>query len=204
MSLEALLLGGIGLVFLLIMASFMATFFRRCPPNQAMIVSGMLAAEERGPFPFKVVMEGGTVVVPVLQQVSYLSLEVRKLKLHAAISSADDLPLEIDAVAFVKVRNDEIGISLAATQLLSKSADEVAEICTAILTPRLQDVVRAGDAKSLLDSFSDTGRKVLEQAEPELTAMGMSCVAFTIESIVEQSGQRLSQTAKSTSNSQIL
>lgn len=163
LSLEFLIMTGVSLIFMTIMTSIIATSYKRCPPNKAMIISGMGALHQSGSLPFKVITCGGTVAIPVIHEISYLSLEVMKLRMQAVLNSADDVPLQLDAVALVKVRNDEVGIALAATQLLSKSEAELAEIYHAILLPKLQDQVREHNAKDLLNSFSDTGNQVRER-----------------------------------------
>ena len=202
LDIEVILLAGCALLFLFILSSFVASCYRKCPPNQAMIISGRGC--ERGEQQFKIYVGGGEVVVPVIQQVSYLSLEVIKIKLHATHASRDQVPLSIDAIALVKVRSDSVGVLLAATQLLSKSEAEIAEIAQAVFLPKLRDVVHSCEALTLLDSFSDTGNNVRERAEPELTAMGLSCSAFTIQSVTQDSGGGTSQTVKSPASSQIL
>ncbi len=201
LDIEVVLLAVIALVFLFVMASFVASFYRKCPPNQAMIISGMGC--ESGDQQFKIIVGGGDVVVPVIQQVSYLSLEVMELKLHATLDSSDHVPLAIDAIALVKVRSDSVGVLLAATQLLSKSEAEIGEIAQTVLLPKLRDVVHGIEAQALLDSFSDTGNKAREKAEPELTAMGLSCSTFTIQRVVREPAGGASQTVKSRVNSEI-
>ncbi len=202
LDIEVILLGGFALLLLFVLASFVAGFYRKCPPNQAMIISGMGC--ESGDQQFKIIVGGGDVVVPVIQQVSYLSLEVMELKLHATLDSSDHVPLAIDAIALVKVRSDSVGVLLAATQLLSKSEAEIGEIAQTVLLPKLRDVVHGIEAQALLDSFSDTGNKVKEEAEPELTAMGLSCSAFTIQSVTNETGVSPSGVVKSPARSQIL
>ena len=153
MSLEAVLLGGFALLFLFIRSTFVASFYRKRPPNQAMIISGM-GCEREGQ-QFRIHVGGGDVVVPVIQQVSFLSLEVMKIKMHGTHASRED-------------------------------------------------VVHSCDAQTLFDSFSDTGNKVKEKAEPELTAMGLSCSAFTIQSVTNETGVSPSGVVKSPARSQIL
>jgi uncharacterized membrane protein YqiK len=202
LDIKVVLLAVIALVFLFVMASFVASFYRKCPPNQAMIISGMGC--ESGDQQFKIIVGGGEVVVPVIQQVSFLSLEVMKVKIHGTHASRDQVPLIIEAIALVRVRSDSVGVVLAATQLLSKSEAEVAEMAQTVLLPKLRDVVHSCDAQTLFDSFSDTGNKVKEKAEPELTAMGLSCSAFTIQSVTNETGVSASGVVKSPARSEIL
>lgn len=60
----------IGLGFFVWMVS---SFYQKCGPNQAMIISGMLSGEDDRKF--KIVVGGGATVFPVIQQRSFLSLE---------------------------------------------------------------------------------------------------------------------------------
>ncbi len=61
---------------------FGLNFYQKCPPNQAMIISGFGAQDFD--IPYKIVVGGGTPVLPMLQQRSYLSLEVFTVEVPAA------------------------------------------------------------------------------------------------------------------------
>ncbi|MBC7997573.1 MAG: flotillin family protein, partial [Leptolyngbya sp.] len=94
---------GVGVVFFAFLVWMVSSFYQKCGPNQAMIISGMFSGEEDRKF--KIVVGGGTTVFPVIQQRSFLSLEVMtiEIKSTAPIITKNGVPVFVEGVAQVKV-----------------------------------------------------------------------------------------------------
>src|SRR5436309_578045 len=105
----------VGLVALI---SVIGSLYRKVGPNQALIAYG------RGGT--KVVVGGGTVVVPLFQSSEIFSLELLSFDLipRADLYTQQGIPVKIEAVTQLKVENEEEKIKRAANQFLSKKDEE--------------------------------------------------------------------------------
>ncbi len=83
------------------------------------IIGGDGAAETRG---FRVVKGGGTFVIPVIEKVDLLSLELLTIDVQTPeVYTSKGVPVKVDGVAQVKVKGDDISIATASEQFLGKS-----------------------------------------------------------------------------------
>ena len=113
----------IGIVFglvvvLLILLALVATMFRKVGPNQALIVYGFGGT--------RVVVGGGKVIWPMVQQAKELSLELMSFDVAPVqdLYTNQGVAVNVEAVAQIKVKSDEVSIKTAAEQFLTKGPEE--------------------------------------------------------------------------------
>ncbi|HEY9789327.1 MAG TPA: SPFH domain-containing protein [Candidatus Obscuribacterales bacterium] len=181
---------GIGVLGLVFLAFWMmiASCFQKCGPNQAMIVSGLFA--QKGEHGFTIVKGGGAVVMPLVQQKSFLSLEVITIdvKSEAPIITRNGVPIFVDGVAQVKVRGDEDSIATAAEQFLNKTDDEIKMIAHETLVGHLRAILGTLEVEELITNFDQFAQKVQEVSIVDLKKMGLTVVSFTIKEIKDNVG----------------
>ena len=120
---------GIVIVIIIFMAIW-AGRYTKVGPNQVLIVSGrkhrMADAEGAIQFRgFRVVKGGGTFVIPVIEKVDLLSLELLTIDVQTPeVYTSKGVPVRVDGVAQIKVKGDDISIATAAEQFLSKTTDD--------------------------------------------------------------------------------
>lgn len=167
---------------------FGITFYQKCPPNQAMIISGWGARE--GEIPFKIVVGGGTPVLPLLQQKNILSLEVMTIEVraNAPMITKHGVPIQVEGVAQVKVKGDQISIATAAEQFLGKTDDEIANIAHETLIGHLRAILGTMAVEELIQSFDAFAQRVQEVSIADLAKMGLTVVSFTIKEIKDSVG----------------
>ena len=172
----------------LAMLSGMASCFQKCGPNQAMIVSGLFT--KHGEHDFKIVKGGGAVVIPMLQQRSFLSLEVMTIEVRseAPIITTNGVPIFVEGVAQVKVNGDEQSIATAAEQFLNKSDEEIKAIAHETLVGHLRAILGTMEVETLIRKFDDFARNVQEVSATDLRKMGLCVVSFTIKEIKDNVG----------------
>jgi len=162
--------------------------FQKCSPNQAMIISGAGAgnAERK----FKIVVGGGAVVIPMLQQRNTLSLEVMTIEVHAQapMITKNGVPLFVEGVAQVKVKGDDVSIATAAEQFLGKSDEEIANIAHESLVGHLRAILGTMSVEELIQSFDQFAQRVQEVSLADLAKMGLTVVSFTIKEIKDSVG----------------
>jgi flotillin len=188
MGFEIWILGGMVLVFLVALSSFIASFYQKCGPNQAMIISGLWA--RHGGNEFRIVKGGGSTVLPIVQQRSFLSLEVMtiEVKSQAPIITKNGVPIFVQGVAQVKVKGDDESIATAAEQFLGKSDEEIANIAHETLCGHLRAILGTMEVEELIQNFDNFAQKVQEVSIVDLKKMGLTVVSFTIKEIIDNVG----------------
>ncbi|HEY9867778.1 MAG TPA: SPFH domain-containing protein [Candidatus Obscuribacterales bacterium] len=187
-SMEVLVLGGLGLFVLFVLSWIMAGFYQKCGPNEAMVVSGFGAGEADRQF--KIVKGGGAVVLPVIQQRQFLSLEIMPIEVRssAPIITKNGVPIFVEGVAQVKVKGDDVSIATAAEQFLGKSDDEIASIAHETLVGHLRAMLGTMEVEELIQSFDAFAQRVQEVSLGDLAKMGLTVVSFTIKEIKDNVG----------------
>jgi flotillin len=181
-------LGLIVLVALFVGGSMIANMYQKCSPNQAMIISGMWAGQ--GERNFKIVVGGGAVVLPMVQQRNSLSLEIMTIEVHAQapMITRNGVPIFVEGVAQVKVRGDDVSIATAAEQFLGKTDQEIAMIAHESLVGHLRAILGTMTVEELIQSFDSFAQRVQEVSLGDLAKMGLTVVSFTIKEIKDSVG----------------
>jgi flotillin len=186
----------VGLVALaIIFLSFIASRFKKVGPNQALIVSGRThwvfdpVSKQRIRRGFRIVKGGGTVVIPVLERVDVLSLEL--LTLDVLVSKAytrDGVPVTVEGVAQIKVRGDDVAIATAAEQFLSKSTTEMSNVALQTLEGHLRAILGTLTPEQINSDRDAFAQKVQEVSAADLAKMGLEIVSFTVKEIRDEKG----------------
>ncbi|MBC7999174.1 MAG: flotillin family protein [Leptolyngbya sp.] len=179
---------GAGVVFFAFIVWMVSSFYQKCGPNQAMIISGMLTAEEDRKF--KIVVGGGTTVFPVIQQRAFLSLEVMtiEIKSTAPIITKNGVPVFVEGVAQVKVKGDSASIATAAEQFLDKDDSEISQIAHETLVGHLRAILGTMEVEELIQNFDSFAQKVQEVSLADLAKMGLTVVSFTLKELKDNVG----------------
>lgn len=186
----------VGLVILVIVfLAYIASRFKKVGPNQALIVSGRShtwfdpVTKQRLRRGFRIVKGGGTVVVPVLERVDILSLEL--LTLDVLVSKAytkDGVPVTVEGVAQIKVRGDDIAIATAAEQFLSKSAAEMKNVALQTLEGHLRAILGTLTPEQINSDRDAFAQEVQTVSAADLAKMGLEIISFTVKEIRDDKG----------------
>ena len=157
-----------------------STFYKRCPPNQAMIVSGMLSADAMGNMS-RVIIGGGSTVFPIIQECRYLSLECMSIELNPETPyiTSEGSQLKFKAIAQVKVKPDPVSVLTAAEHFLdsARTAETIKEILLGH-TRALCGTITQSDVLHDQIGFAD---KIIESTNESLKKFGMIAVAYSIQ-----------------------
>lgn len=181
--------GSFFVIGMVVVASFvlftlLVGIYQKCPPNRAMIVFG---ATKKGP---EVIRGGGAFVLPVIQQRSFLSLEVMTIdvKPTAAIITRTGVPVIVEGVAQIKVASDDDSIRTAAEQFLGKTEDEIMSVAHETLIGHLRGILGTMEVEELIQKTDAFSQRVQEHSIPDLKKMGLSIVSFTIKEVRDTMG----------------
>src|SRR2546422_11604204 len=136
------------IVVVVIFMAIWASLYTKVGPNEVLVVSGRKhrysdpdgTVQMRG---FRVVKGGGTFVIPVIEKVDRLSLELLTIDVQQEqdVYTSKGVPVRVDGVAQIKVKGDDISISTAAEQFLSKKTEEIKNIAMQTLEGHLRAIL---------------------------------------------------------------
>ena len=171
-----------------------ASRYTKVGPNEVLIISGRRyrvtdpggQVVDRG---FRVVKGGGTFVMPVLEKVDILSLELLTIDVNTPeVYTSKGVPVKVDGVAQVKIKGDDISIGTAAEQFLSKGTPEIQNIAMQTLEGHLRAILGTLSVEEIYQNRDMFAVKVQEVAAGDMANMGLQIVSFTIRDIRDSQG----------------
>src|SRR5207237_7245717 len=138
---------------------------------------------------FRIVKGGGTFVMPVVEKVDLLSLELLTIDVQTPeVYTSKGVPVRVDGVAQIKVKGDDVSIATAAEQFLSKGTDDIKNIATQTLEGHLRAILGTMTVEDIYQNGAALASKVQEVAAGDMANMGLSIVSFTIRDIKDSQG----------------
>jgi uncharacterized membrane protein YqiK len=101
--------------------------WRVAEPDEALVISGLRASSEEG-LGFKVVTGKGTLVLPGVQAVRRLSLDLREAELAVDCVTTQGIPVSVKGVVIFKVGDDVHSIANAARRFLEQQQQMEARV----------------------------------------------------------------------------
>src|SRR5256714_186227 len=181
-------------VTLIIGIAVVLSRYTKVGPNEVLIVSGKKhryadpdgTVKTRG---FRIVKGGGTFVYPVYEKVDILSLELLTIDVQTPeVYTSKGVPVKVDGVAQIKVKGDDISISTAAEQFLSKATEDIKNIAMQTLEGHLRAILGTMTVEEIYQIRDAFASKVQEVAAGDMANMGLGIVSFTIRDIRDTQG----------------
>src|ERR1043166_2942308 len=186
----------VGLVIIVII--FMAIWagrYIKVGPNEVLVVSGRRhryvdpdgTVQTRG---FRLRKGGGTFVIPVIEKVDRLSLELLTIDVEQQqdVYTSKGVPVRVDGVAQIKIKGDDISIATAAEQFLSKGPEDIKSIAMQTLEGHLRAILGTMTVEDIYQNRDAFAAKVQEVAAGDMANMGLGIVSFTIKDIRDSQG----------------
>lgn len=167
---------GLAIVVMLILA-LVASMFRKVGPNQALIVYGFGGT--------RVVVGGGRVIWPMVQQARELSLELMSFDVvpQNDFYSGQGVAVKVEAVAQIKVKSDQVSIQTAAEQFLTKPPQEREGLIRLVMEGHLRGIIGQLRVEEIVKEPEMVAEKVRSQVADDMSKMGLEVVSFTIKEI---------------------
>jgi flotillin len=164
-----------------IFAAIWASHFVKVGVKQVLIVSGrqhMLPdGTHRG---FRIVRNGGTFVLPVIEKAQVLSLEVLSIEIPKWKGrTAKRVPLEADCLAQIKIKGDDASILAAAEYFLSKNEGEMKSIVRPVMEKHLRTILDSLNSEEI-GQIEACAARVQAATSVDLGKMGLDIISFTI------------------------
>jgi flotillin len=191
---RAIAIGSVVVILLFIILGIFASRYTKVGPNEVLVISGRKrkVTDPDGnvrQVGFRVVKGGGVLVWPVLEKVDILRLELMTIDVQTPeVYTSKGVPVKVDGVAQIKVKGDDISISTAAEQFLSKGTEEIKSIAMQTLEGHLRAILGTMTVEEIYQNRDAFASKVQEVAAGDMANMGLGIVSFTIRDIRDSQG----------------
>ncbi|MFC6150239.1 MULTISPECIES: flotillin family protein [Mumia] len=186
------ILGIVAVVFLLVL--LVTSRYKVAGPNQAFIVTGRkgkaVLNPETGALTTdlsgqKVILGGGTFVIPFVQKLATMDLSSRRIsvQIRGAVSG-QGIKLNVEGVAIVKVGGNADQIRLAAQRFLSQQQD-VEPFTQEVLAGALRSIVGGLTVEQIIRDRAAFAQRVADESENSLTGQGLILDTFQIQDVTD-------------------
>ena len=169
-------------VAMLVIVYVIGSLYRKVGPNRALIVYG------RGGT--KVLVGGGTVVVPLFQKADEFNLELMSFDVapSSTLYTNQGIPVTVEAISQLKVENEDERIKRAANQLLSKTEGDREMMVRQVMEGHLRGIVGQLTVEQLVKDPELVSARMRETVAADLDKLGLEVVSFTLKDVTDSSG----------------
>ncbi|MBC7933527.1 MAG: flotillin family protein [Rubrivivax sp.] len=159
-------------------------------PNQAAVISGRSRKLGDGTVVgYRLVRGGATLIVPFLEKVEYLSLNVLTVPLATSRAyTVQGVPVSVKAVANVKIKGDDESMRAAAERFLGMRPDEFHKLVFQTLEGHLRAILGTLTVEEINNDRQSFAQKLTTEAAGDLEKMGIGLDALTIQEISDEEG----------------
>ncbi len=192
-------LGGLAiLVLFFVLLTVLVVYLSRIRtvgPNEVLIISGIKrphldpATGERVERSFRIVKAGRAFIMPVLERVDVLSLELLTIEVSIDdVYTSQGVPISLDGVAQIKIASDDTSIQTAAERFLSKTREELENVAHETLAGHLRAIVGTLTVEEIYRERDKFAQSVQEVSADDLKNMGLAIDSFVIKDIRDKEG----------------
>jgi flotillin len=185
-----------GLLFVLIgLGMFYSSRVKKVGPNEVLVISGR-KQQRVNPFTgeaetvrYRIVAGGRAFIMPVIERVDDLSLELMTIEVSTAdVYTLQGVPVTVDGVAQIKIGSDDVSIATAAERFLSKSEAEVEHVAHETLAGHLRAILGTMTVEQIYKDRETFAQQVQEVSTDDMGNMGLSIDSFVIKDIRDDQG----------------
>ena len=181
MGAELFIIVGVVLFIFVALGVFFASNYHRVPPSEVMVVYG------RGQS--RLITNGATFVVPVIQSFKKLDLTIITIKTEKdEVYTVSGVPIQLDWVSQVQIDSEEDALRTAAKAFLDKTRDEVRQVLEETLSANFRAIVGQMTVETIHRDRDDFVQRVQDLASDDVAAMGVRIISMGIEEITDNEG----------------
>jgi flotillin len=168
-------------IFILVLGLIFVKIYKKTSKEEAFIRTGLGGA--------KVILDGGSIVLPMVHELTMINLNTLKLVVtrrnEQALITSDKLKVDIIVEFFVRVKRDEQSISRAAATLGSKTLrpEDLKSLIEGKLVDSLRSVASQTTMESLHVERKEFVQKVSNTVAEDLDANGLELESVSLTSL---------------------
>jgi flotillin len=133
---------------------------------------------------FRILKGGRSFIWPFIERVQRMSLEVLTIGMDMpSVRTSDGQMLAVSGVSETRIGGDDLSIAKAASSLLSKKPEEIAEIVRNVIEGRIDAVIAGMTADVAMADRVGIAEKARESAGLELGEMGIQIVSLSVRQV---------------------
>jgi uncharacterized membrane protein YqiK len=182
-------LAGVVVVVLLVGVALFRAMWKVPEPNQALLVSGRRHKQEAGDadFGFRIVVGSAVLVVPGLQVVRRLNLDLKEAELQVECVTEQGIPVGIRGVVIFKVGDDRTSIANAARRFLDQE-DQMETRVHNVFAGHLRSIVGGLTVEEMIRDRARMTSETRDSSAVEMQKLGLIIDSLQIHEIDDPTG----------------
>jgi len=159
-----------------------------CDPNKILIISGRKYKRQDGQvLGYRVIYGGRTFRIPILETVKTMDLSTMPVPIEVTNAySKGGTPLDIQAIANVKIARDETVVGNAIERFLGRGSEEIARVARETLEGNLRGVVALLTPEQLNEDRLEFAERIASDVRNDLSKLGLHLDTLKIQSVSDQ------------------
>ncbi|GAA3817245.1 flotillin family protein [Cellulomonas soli] len=178
---------GVVVVALLVCVGLFRAMWKVAEPNEALIISGLKTGDSGSALGFKVVTGRGTLVIPGVQTVRRLSLDINEAPLEVTCVTKQGIGVTVRGVVIFKVGDDDVSISNSARRFLDNQTTMVARIVN-VFEGHLRSIIGSLTMEELVRERERLTQETRAAAGQELEKLGLVIDTLQIKDLIDPTG----------------
>src|SRR3954470_4452204 len=175
---------------LVALAALFRAMWRVAEPNEALVVSGLRSHAEDAveeSLGFKIVTGKGTLVLPGVQRVRRLSLDLHETEMQIDCVTVQGIPLRVKGVAIFKIGDDYASIANAARRFLDQQDKMEAKVHN-VFAGHLRSIVGSMKVEEMIRQRERMTEETRKHSSPEMAKLGLIIDSLQIQEIEDPTG----------------
>src|SRR5229473_4784011 len=174
---DVLIIAGTGVAAVLLLMAVFANLYRKAGPHEALIVYGF-----RGT---RVIKGHGTVILPMIENVRGLSLELMSFDVapQQDLYTKQGVAVTVEAVAQIKVKSDPESILTAAEQFLTKAPQQREGLIRLVMEGHLRGIIGQLTVEEIVKQPEMVADRMRSTCADDINKMGLEVISFTIKEV---------------------
>ena len=184
----------VALLFVIVFFAFCALVVLRnllyiCGPNEVLIFSGTTRGLEGKTVGYRIVKGGRSVRIPLLEKVDRVDLT--NMIIEVAVTNAyskGGIPLTVQGVANIKIAGHEPVHNNAIERFIGYTRKDIVQVAKDSLECNLRGVLSQLTPEQVNEDKIAFAEKLLEEAEHDLSKLGLSLDTLKIQNVSDEKG----------------
>ncbi|MCM1982540.1 flotillin family protein [Lyngbya confervoides] len=166
---------------------FIKSFLKICNPNEILIISGRKHRNKSGKeVGYQVKFGGRAIVIPVIETVKRMDLTTMPVPVEVTNAySKGGTPLNIQAIANVKISGDERVVGNAIERFLDRSRNEIKRVARETLEGNLRGVVATLTPEEINEDRLQFAERIAQDVSRDLEKLGLHLDTLKIQSVAD-------------------
>ncbi|MGR3275382.1 flotillin family protein [Acaryochloris sp. 'Moss Beach'] len=166
---------------------FVKSFLRICNPNEILILSGRKHRTKSGQtVGYRVIFGGRVISIPILESVKIMDMTTMPVPVEVKNAySKGGTPLDIQAIANVKISNNPGVVGNAIERFLDRDRKEILRVARETLEGNLRGVVALLTPEQINEDRLRFAEQIAQDVSRELVKLGLQLDTLKIQSVAD-------------------